>query len=190
MPKIFPLSFLVLAALVSAQAQPAFKAYPSEEKMMEGGTASLLIIETDHGHFALRVPREYGAQVRAIDQTIIFSSQNDSSVITLKMSTNYAGKLPRQDELRDIVVKKFASASFARASACYTSCGAGSVFEFFQPAAGSTTIRIKDAYLPFADGSFEFTLKCDSRDYEKCHLSFDWLLNSFRLQADTGITQR
>ena len=190
MPKVCLLILLVFAAVVSAPAQPAFKVYPSEEKMMEGGTASLLIIETDHGRYSLRVPQEYGAQVHPSDHTVIFTAQNASSVITLKMTTNYAGKLPRQDELRDIVVQKFPTASFARASACYTSCGAGSVFEFFQPAAGNTTMRIKDAYLPFADGSFEFTLKCDSRDYDKNRLGFDWLLNSFRLQADTGIKQQ
>ncbi len=189
MPKAYLLIFLVFAAAVSATAQPAFKVTPTEEKMIEGGAASVLIIETDYGSFSLRAPREYGAQIRDSDQSIIFTSQAGSSVITLKMTTNYAGKLPKQDELRDIVVQKYATASLAQASTCFTSCGAGSMFEFFQPAAGNTTIRIKDAYLSFAGGSFEFTLQCDSRDYDKNRLSFAWLLNSFRLQAEAGIKQ-
>jgi hypothetical protein len=106
-------------------------------------------------------------------------------VITLQMTTNYAGKLPKKDDLRDIVARKYPSASFAQATPCNTSYGGGWLYEFFQPTAGNLMRRIKDGFVAFPEGSFEFTFTCDSRDYDQNRLSFAWLLNSFRLQADT-----
>jgi hypothetical protein len=51
--------------------------------------------------------------------------------------------------------------------------------------AGNLTMRIRDGYLAFPEGSFEFTLLCDLREYDKNRLSFAWLLNSFRLQPQS-----
>ena len=45
-------------------------------------------------------------------------------------------------------------------------------------------MRMRDGYVAFAEGSFEFTLSCDLREYDKHRLAFAWLLNSFRLQAE------
>jgi hypothetical protein len=178
-------SFILLPSSFSlAFGQPEFKVYPSTETMQEGGAVNLLIIQTDHEHFGLRIPKGYGSQVRQFDQSIVFTSQTGSSVITVTMSTNYAGALPKKEVLRDEVAKKHPGASLAQTSTCYTSCGTGVLFDLFQPAAGNLTVRMRDAYLAFHEGSFEFTLSCDSQDYDKNQLSFAWLLNSFRLQTE------
>jgi len=181
---MFPLAAWAALWTASVFGQPEFKVYPSSETLQEGGNANILIIQTEKEHFALRVPKDYGAQVHPSDQSIVFTSQTSSSVITVKMSTNYAGALPKKEDLRDLVAKKFATASLVQTSTCYTSCGTGVLFELFQPAAGNLTIRMRDAYVAFPEGSFEFTLSCDAQDYDKNRLLFSWLLNSFRLQAE------
>jgi len=92
------------------------------------------------------------------------------------------------EDLRDQVARKNSTASLVQTSPCHTSCGTGLLFDLFQPSAGGLTMRIRDGYVSFAEGSFEFTLSCDSRDYDKNRLSFAWLLNSFRLQTQSATT--
>jgi hypothetical protein len=167
-------------------AQPQFKVYPSVETVTEGGDVSILVIQTDNERFELRVPRNYGAKVRQSDQSIVFTSQTGTSVITVTMSTNYAGALPKMEDLRDQVAKKHPSASLVQTSSSFTGFGKGLLFDLFQPEAGDLTLRMRDAYVSFAEGSFEFTLSCNVRDYDKNRLSFAWLLNSFRLQSESA----
>jgi hypothetical protein len=69
-------------------------------------------------------------------------------------------------------------------SPCHTSYATGFLFDLFQPAAGGMTMRLRDGFISFPKGSFEFTLSCDVRDYDQNRLSYAWLLNSFRLQAE------
>jgi hypothetical protein len=179
---------LVAGTLWAAAAlgQPEFKVSSSTETTREGGNVNMLIIQTDNEHFQLRVPKNYGAQAHPNDQSIIFTSENGSSVITIKMSTNYPGALPKMETLRDLVARKYATASLVQTTRCYTDCGTGLLFDLFQPAAGNLTMRIKDGYVSYAEGSFEFTLSCDSKEYDKNRLSFAWLLNSFRLRPESA----
>jgi hypothetical protein len=168
----------------AALGQPAFKVYPSTEATLEGGDVGILVIQTDNERFELRVPKNYGSQVRVGGQSIVFTALTGSSIITVTMSTNYAGRLPKMEELRDQVAKKYATASLVQTSSSYTGLGQGLLFDLFQPVGRDLTMRLRDAYVSFAEGSFEFTLSCDVRDYDKNRLSFAWLLNSFRLQAE------
>jgi hypothetical protein len=172
----------------SAVAQPDFKAYPSTETSTEGGVVSILVIQTENERFQVRIPKGYGAQVHQNDQSVVFTSQSGKSAITMKMSANYPGTLPKMEILRDEVARKYSTASLVQSSTCYTACGQGLLFDLFQPAAGNLTMRIRDAFVSFAEGSFEFTLTCDSRDYDENRLSFAWLLNSFRLQPQSAKT--
>lgn len=182
------LSFILLPFSVStALGQPEFKVSSGSEATAEGGIVNILVIQTDQERFELRIPKEYSAQAHQSDQSIVFTSLTGSSVITVKMSTNYAGALPKMEFLRDEVTKKYDTASLAQTSACITSAGSGLLFDLFQPVGGNLTMRIRDGYIAFAEGSFEFTLSCDLREYDKHRLSFAWLLNSFRLQPDAAI---
>jgi hypothetical protein len=185
------LSILALTALtalcaMSGLAQVDFRAYPSSETTTEGGVVSILVIQAGEDHFQLRVPKDYGAQVRSGEQSIVFTSQTGSSIITVRMSTNYARSLPKTEALRDEVARKYSTASLVQTSTCFTSCGAGVLFDLFQPASGGSTIRIRDGFVSFPEGSFEFTLSCDTKEYDKARLSFAWLLNSFRLQTQSA----
>lgn len=181
---------LTLTAFWAASAfgEPDFRAYPSTETMIEGGTANILIIQADTNQFQVRVPKGFGAQVRQSDQSITFTSQTGNSIITMRLSTNYAGGLPKMEDLRDQVATKYSTASLVQTSPCRTSCGTGLLFDLFQPAAGNLTMRIRDGYLSIPGGSFEFTLSCDSRDYDKNRLSFAWLLNSFCSRPPSATT--
>jgi hypothetical protein len=181
---------LAWAAMGAATAfgQPDFRAYPSTETTTEGGIVNILVIQVENEHFQLRTPKDYGAQIRQNDQSIVFTSQSGASVIAVKMSTNFAGSLPKMETLRDQVAQKYATASLVQTSSCHTSCGLGLLFDLFQPAAGNSTMRIRDGFVSFPEGSFEFTLSCDSREYDKNRLSFAWLLNSFRLQSQSAKT--
>jgi hypothetical protein len=188
MPRLQGFTTLALTALCAASAlgQPEFKVYPSLEATVEGGNVNILVIQTENEHFQLRVPKGYGAQVHQNDQSIVFTAQTGNSVITLRMSTNFAGALPKMEELRDQVAKKYSNASLVQTSPCHTSCGTGLLFDLFQPAAGNLIMRLRDGYVSFGEGNFEFTLLCDDRDYDKNRLSFAWLLNSFRLQPQSA----
>jgi hypothetical protein len=181
---------LALTALGAASAcgQPEFKVYPSTEATAEGGLVNIMVIQTESEQFQFRVPKGYGSQVRQNDQSIVFTSLTGGSIITIRMSTNYAGSLPKMEDLRDEVAKKNSTASLVQTSPCHTSCGTGLLFDLFQSTAGNLTMRIRDGFVSFPEGSFEFTLSCDSRDYDKNRLSFAWLLNSFRLQSQSTKT--
>jgi hypothetical protein len=184
-PSHLILSCLLLAFSLSvAFGQPEFKVTPSTEATIEGGDVNVLLIQTDNQHFELRIPKEYGAQIHQSDLSIVFTSQTGSSIITVKMSTNYAGGLPKMEKLRDEAAKKFPAASLVQSSVCVTAAGTGPLFDLFQPVGGNLTMRIRDGYVAFAEGSFEFTLSCDLREYDKQRVSFAGLLNSFRLQAE------
>ncbi|HEY3864386.1 MAG TPA: hypothetical protein VGO59_21140 [Verrucomicrobiae bacterium] len=177
----------VLLPVSAVLGEPLFRVFPTTEATMEGGNANLLAIQTDKEHFDLRVPKGYGVQIHQTDQSIVFSSETGSTVITIKMSTNFAGKLPKMETLRDQVAGKHPAASLVMSSPCITSCGVGLLFDLFQPVSGDLTMRMRDAYIPFADGSFEFTFSCDLREYDTHRLDFAWLLNSFRLQAQPAM---
>jgi hypothetical protein len=178
-------SFILLPlSLALADGQPEFKVDSGTEATAEGGNVNILVIQTGKEHFELRVPKNYGAQANPEEQSIVFTSESGSSVMTVRMSTNYAGALPKMEELRDRVAKKYATASLVQTSACHTSCGTGLLFDLFQPATGALTVRIRDGFISFPEGSFEFTLSCDMREYDQNRLSFAWLLNSFRLQDE------
>ncbi len=181
-------AFILLPSL--ALAQPEFRVSSSTEATPEGGNVNILNIQTDKELFQLRVPKNYGAQAHPGDLSIVFSSETGSSVITLQMSTNYAGGLPKAEDLCGLVAKKHPTASLVQTSRCYTDCGTGLMFDLFQPAAGNMTMRLRDAYVSFAEGSFEFTLSCDQRDYDHQRLSFSWLLNSFRLRPEPAKKNR
>ena len=177
--------FLLPFSLAAAYGQPDFKVTSSMETTAEGDPVNIMVIQTAHEHFELRVPRNYGAQINQDAQSIVFTSANGASVITVKMSTNYAGALPRMERLRDDVAGKYATASLVQTSPCRTCCGTGLLFDLFQPATSHLTMRIRDGFVSFPEGSFEFTLSCGQRDYDQNRLSFAWLLNSFRLQDET-----
>lgn len=175
---------LLPACLALAGDAPEFKVSPSVELSAEGDSANILSIDTGERTFELRVPKKFGAQFNTGEQAIVFTSTNGSSVITVRMSTNYAGKLPKMEELRDQVAQNHPGASLVQTGPCHTSYGTGLLFDLFQPATGGMTIRMRDGFISFPKGSFEFTLSCDARDYDQNRLSYAWLLNSFRLQAE------
>jgi hypothetical protein len=175
---LFPPSFALAAD------PPEFKVTASTETAVEGDNANILVIETGDQKFELSVPKKFGAQFDNGERSIVFTSQNGSSVMTVKMSTNYAGKLPKMEDLRDEVARQYPSASLVQSSPCHTSYGTGLLFDLFQPAAGGMTIRMRHGFISFPKGSFEFTLSCDVRDYDQNRLSYAWLLNSFRLQTE------
>jgi hypothetical protein len=178
-------SFIILPfSLALAVSPPEFKVNPGLEATVEGDSVNIFIIQTGNENFELRVPKKYGAQINQAEQSIVFTSETGSSVITVKMSTNYAGGLPKMEDLRDQVAKKYATASLVQTSPCHTSCGTGLLFDLFQPASGDLTLRIRDGFISFPAGSFEFTLCCDVKEYDQNRLSFAWLLNSFRLRDE------
>jgi len=186
--RAFPVLALLALRAASAFGQSDFRIYPSTEGTAEGGIVNILVLQNETEHFQVHVPKGYGAQVRQADQSIVFTSQTGTSIITMKMSGNYAGALPKMEDLRSQVAQKYSTASLVQTSPCHTSCGTGLLFDLFQPAAGNLTMRIRDGFVSFPEGSVEFTLSCDSRDYDKNRLSFAWLLNSFRSQPQSAKT--
>jgi hypothetical protein len=180
---IFSFAFLPFSKAV-AFTPPEFKVSSDTKATPEGDDAHIMVIQTAREQFEMRVPKNYGSQVNQDEQSIVFTAITGSSVITVRMSTNYAGVLPKMEELREQVARKYATASLVQASPCHSSYATGLLFDLFQPATGNLTMRIRDGFISFPEGSFEFTLSCDLRDYDANRLSFAWLLNSFQLQED------
>lgn len=170
-----------------AFSQLEFKVIPAVEARQEGGSVKVLIIQREKQTFELNIPKEYAAEISQSDQSILFTSQTGSAVITLKMTTNYPAALPKMETLRDLVAKKYAGASLVQTCPCYTAAGSGLLFDLFQPVGGDLMMRIRDGYIALDGGSVEFTLSCDLREYDKHRLSFAWLLNSFRLRVEPAI---
>jgi hypothetical protein len=175
---------LVLALVSPAAAQPLFRVISSTVTSAEGGLVNVLLVQAGDEHFSLRIPKGYGTQVRLESRSIVFTSESGASAITMQVTTNYPGTLPKMEELRDLVAKKHPGASLVQSSSCISDYGSGLCFDLFQPTQNNLTVRIRDAYFSYPEGSFEFTLTCNSADYDKSRLSFAWLLNSFRLQPE------
>ena len=185
MAKGWTLHFCALALLGAGTVlgQPAFKVRAGNQATPEGGNVRVLLMQAGGQYFSVQVPRGYGAQVRYSDQSITFTAGTGSSVITMRLSTNYPGSLPKMEGLRDMVAASHPAASLVQTSPCGTGYGTGLLFELFQPTAGNVTLRIREAYLSIEEGSFQFTMSCDQADYDKARLSFAWLLNSFHSVA-------
>jgi len=183
-----PFHLLALAALWAGTAlgQPVFKVDSSNEPTPEGASVSVLLVQTDHERFSLRLPKGYGAQVRQDGQSIEFTSASGSSIMTVQWSTNYPGALPQKQPLAETVAARHPLASLVQISTCYTAYATGLMFDLFQPTAGKPTLRMREAYVACPEGSIEFTLTCNLADYDKARLSFAWLLNSFRSADDTA----
>lgn len=168
----------------SALAQPRFKVTPTIEAAPEMGNVNILVIQTDRQSFELRPPAHYAANVHQNDQSIAFVSDAGNCVITVRLTTNYAGTLPKMEHLRDTVARKYPTGSLVRTSTCHSGCGGGLLFDIFQPISKEAMVHIRDGFVSVAEGSFEFTFSCDARDYEKNRLAFAWMLNSFRLRPE------
>ncbi|HUD84173.1 MAG TPA: hypothetical protein VMQ67_11750 [Candidatus Saccharimonadales bacterium] len=167
---------LVLGASSSTLAQPDFKATPTTIVMAEGGRESILLVETDHERFSLSIPKDYGMDARAETRSIIFTAGAGASVITVQFATNYAGALPKQNNLRDQVAANHPGASLVASS----TFGPAQSFDLFLPAGNGLLLRIRDAYVAYPEGSVELTFSCNSADFDKQKLGFARLLNSFR----------
>jgi hypothetical protein len=179
---------LALAAPASAPAQTDFKATPTTIAMAEGGSQSVLLVETDNERFSFSIPRGYGSQVRAETRTIVFTSGAGASVITVQFTTNYAGALPRQEALRDHVAANHPGASLVASTAASTGFGPAQSFELFRPAGNGVLLRVRDVFAAYPEGSAELTFSCNSADFDKEKPRFTQLLNSFRLLAKDGKT--
>lgn len=156
--------------------------------MTEGGTASILLMDTDNERFSIGCPRGYGSQTHFENRSIVFTSDSGATAITVQFSTNYAGVLPKQEALRDQVAANRPTASLVISSTAGTGLGPAQSFDLFQPAGNSLMLRIRDAYVAYPEGSVEFTFSCASADFDKKKVEFMLLLNSFRLlNKDTKI---
>jgi hypothetical protein len=188
MPRIqFLICLLFFASLQPPSfCQPSFKVIPATLASAEGGSVNVLLIEVDKAQFSLRIPNGYGTQVSEENRSIVFTAANDASTITVRVTTNFSGALPKMEELRDIVAKKYPGASVVQSSPCVSDYGPGLCFDLTQPAPNGLALRIRHAYVPYPAGSFEFVFSCNGADYDKNRLSFVWLLNSFRSQPKSA----
>jgi hypothetical protein len=175
------LLLLALGASFSAWAQPSFKATSSIISMAEGGSQTILLVETDNERFSLSIPRGYGSQARADTRSVIFTSDNGASVITVQFTTNYPGALPKQDKLRDQVAARHPGASLVASAMAGTGFGPAQSFDLYRPAGNGLLLRIRDVYVAYPEGSAELTISCNSADFDKQKIGFMQQLNSFRL---------
>jgi hypothetical protein len=184
MPRLQPLAclLLVLALPAPSSAQPLFKVTPNTIASAEGGSMKVLLIQAGDDHFSLRIPNGYGTQVSEESRSILFAAESGVSAITIHVTGNYPGALPKMEDLSATVAKKFPGASLVQSSRCVSDYGPGLCFDLIQPAQNNLTLRIRDAFISYPAGSFEFTFTCNGADYDKNRLSFVWLLNSFRSQ--------
>jgi len=182
MPRFQPLACLlfVLSLCSPASAEPLFKVVPSAIAAAEGGTANVLLIQVGDDYFSLHIPKGYGIQVRHESRSIVFTAESGVCVITVQATTNYPGGLPKMDDLAEAVAKKHRGASLVQSSGCVSDYGPGFCFDFIQPVQDNLTLRMRDAYISYPGGSFEFLFSCNGADYDNYRLGFLWLLNSFR----------
>jgi hypothetical protein len=175
------LILFALVASLSAMAQSDFKATLTTVATAEGGSESVLLVETDNERFSLQAPRGYGSQTSPDTRSIVFASDAGKSVITVRFTTNYAGALPKQDKLRDQVAAGHPGASLVASSTAGTGIGPGQSFDLFQPAGTGLLLRIRDVFVAYPEGSVELTFSCNSAEFDKQKLGFMRQLNSFRL---------
>jgi len=177
-----PLHWMAVATALAlaAPAQPEFKTSTAELQMAEGGRESVVLIESGAERFAISIPNTYGMQIQQYKQSIVFTSTNGASVITVRMTTNYAGALPKKEELQEAVLENNRGASLVQAVRCFTGSGPGLCFDLVRPLSGGLVLRMRDAYVSCAQGSFEFFFSCNGADYDRQKLGFERLLNSFR----------
>ncbi|MGA2177091.1 MAG: hypothetical protein ABSH38_19110 [Verrucomicrobiota bacterium] len=182
--RLHPVILLALFGASWAFGQPLFRVYPRTEVAGEGTRENVLLMEAGNERFELGVPRGYGTQIHLETLSIVFTSRTGASVISVQVSTNYPAALPKQEDLRNEVARKYPGASLVQSSVCFTDFGPGQCFELIRPVADGLTVRLRDAYVSYPEGSFEFTFTCNGADYDKEKLSFTRLLNSFRLQPE------
>src|SRR5579862_5548197 len=109
MTRINPLPslFLLMAALGPALAEPAFQVVPGTVNLAEGESAAVLLVQSGDDHFSLRIPQGSGTQVDQDARSIVFTHESGLSVITVRVTTNYPGTLPKTDYLSGVVAGKF-----------------------------------------------------------------------------------
>jgi hypothetical protein len=178
---LYCLMMFLSGASLSLMAQADFTATATTVAMAEGGLQDILFVGADNERFSITIPRGYGSQARADIRSIIFTSANGDSMITVRFTTNYAGALPKKDRLSDAVAANHPGASLVSSSVVPTDFGPSQSFDLFQPAANGTLVRIRDAYVAYPEGSVELTFSCNSADFDKKKFGFARLLYSFRL---------
>jgi hypothetical protein len=179
---------LTFAAATSALAQSDFKTTPTTITMAEGGTESVMLVETDSERFTLVNPRGYGSHASSETRTIIFTAADGASVINVHFTAKYPGALPKQDKLRDQVAANHPGASLVASAPASTAFGPAQSFDLFQPAGNGLMLRIRDVFAAYPEGSSELTFSCNSADFDKQKREFGRVLNSFRLLPKDGKT--
>lgn len=171
-----------LAGPTHSFAQAAFKVIPTTVAVAEGATANILLIELGDAQFSVRIPAGYGIAVREESRSILFTSADGASRITVQVTTNYPRALPPSEDVKEAVVRKYPGARVLQCAPCVSDYGRGLYVDLVKSAPNDLSLRIQDAYVPFAAGSFEFILSCNGGDYDRNRLGFVRLLNSFRSQ--------
>jgi hypothetical protein len=180
---------LILTFSPPSFAQTPFKVIPGTAISAEGETVSVLLIQAGDDHFSLRIPKDYGTQVKPESHSITFTAESGVSLITVQVSPKYAGALPKTEELSDVVTKDHPGATLVQSAPCVSDYGPGLCFDLSIPERNNLTLRLSDAYIPYPAGSFEFIFSCNGADYDKNRLDFIWLLNSFRSQPKPAKTE-
>ena len=188
MPRI---QFLVYILLLASLQQPClcqqtFKVIPATLPAAEGASVNVLLLELDKAQFSLRVPNGYGTQVTEENLSIVFTAEDYTCTITLRVTTNFPGALPKPEVLSGFVARKYPQASLLQTSPCVSDYGPGLCFDLTQPGPNGLSLHIRDAFVPYPAGSFEFIFSCNGVDYDQKRLSFAWLLNSFRSQPKSA----
>lgn len=181
-----PFAILLLwgAAALAVHAQPLMRAYSTSERMLEGGSVDILVLDTPTCSYAVNLPRSFGTQVRVDTGSITFTSPSNVSVITMSWTTNYPRSLPSTNELQPEVEGKFPSASLLQPFHCVTGAGPGKGFDLVRVIAPGMILRLRDGYLSLPGGSVEFTLSCNGPDFDSENRVYLRLLNSFRLHSE------
>lgn len=172
---------LGILACAEIECDAQFTATTTTITMAEGGTANVLLVAVDNDNFSIRIPRGYRPQAHPESRTINFASESGASAISLRFSTNYARALPKKEILGEQVISNHSGAALASISQAGTGVGPAVSYDLFVPAGHNLTLRMRDIYVSYAEGSVELTFSCDIADFDKQKLEFMLAVNSFRL---------
>jgi len=147
-------------------------------EMDEFGSVRFYILLTETNEFQFHPPQNAGVGMEASSKKVFISFPDHPVTMTLQISTNYAGGLPKDEVLQGRVLEIYPGGRILQTSSCDSRLGTCRFIDIEQPRPNQLSTTTRHAFVSFAGGSAEVTMSGLTRNFHARPYLFGSLLSS------------
>jgi len=176
--KLLCLLWLALNLGLPVQADEWPKLSEKMIEMEEFGIVRFYVLLTETSEYQFRPPAKTNVGLAPSSKKIFIVSDDRAITMTLHISTNYAGELPKDEVLQQRVLEIYPGGRILQTSSCNSGLGGARFIDLEQPRPNQSSTTIRHAFVSFAGGSAEVTMSGLTKDFHARPYLFGSLLSS------------